>query len=398
MRPVEARLESAPDDCCTIRQIIGFTVNFGQHQAAAQRKFGHFAEAEAARELGAIVAGSAQVQSCDRRAGPVAAVCASSSRRAGATGKTSSWRGRVTPAQAAAGGWLLDQPYLLLALTSLFWAGNTILGRFIVGHVPPMTLAFIRWSGAFVILLPFAAAASRARLAGHPQACRPDDAARAHRHLRLQHAWPITVCSTRRRSTDCCCNRSGRFVVAMWTFALFGERLTLRQAAGICVSLSGVIVIICHGSLAVLIGITFNRATCGSSSPCSSTASTRRCCASGHRSIRCRFLVGRHGRRRVLADSRGGRSRLPPGRTMIARPESFLSFVFVVHLSVFARLPVSQSRHRADRRQSRRAVYRISSPVFGSVMAIVFLGEQFQLYHAIGYGLVFAGITVATRK
>src|ERR1700756_4450175 len=29
------------------------------------------------------------------------------------------------------GGWLFDQPYLLLALTSLFWAGNTILGRFI---------------------------------------------------------------------------------------------------------------------------------------------------------------------------------------------------------------------------------------------------------------------------
>ncbi len=47
------------------------------------------------------------------------------------------------------GGWLFDQPYLLLALTSLFWAGNTVLGRFIVGHVPPITLAFIRWSGAF---------------------------------------------------------------------------------------------------------------------------------------------------------------------------------------------------------------------------------------------------------
>jgi drug/metabolite transporter (DMT)-like permease len=54
------------------------------------------------------------------------------------------------------GGWLFDQPYLLLSLTSLFWAGNTILGRFIVGHVPPVTLAFIRWSGASLILLPFA--------------------------------------------------------------------------------------------------------------------------------------------------------------------------------------------------------------------------------------------------
>ena len=37
-------------------------------------------------------------------------------------------------------------------------------------------------------------------------------------------------------------------------------------------------------------------------------------------------------------------------------------------------------------------------PVFGSVMAIVLLGEPLQLYQAIGYVLVFAGITVATRK
>ena len=29
-----------------------------------------------------------------------------------------------------AGGWLLDQPYLLLSLTSLFWAVNTVIGRY----------------------------------------------------------------------------------------------------------------------------------------------------------------------------------------------------------------------------------------------------------------------------
>jgi len=37
-------------------------------------------------------------------------------------------------------------------------------------------------------------------------------------------------------------------------------------------------------------------------------------------------------------------------------------------------------------------------PVFGSVIAMAFLGERFELYHAIGYALVFAGITVAARK
>jgi hypothetical protein len=52
------------------------------------------------------------------------------------------------------GGWLFDQPYLLLALTSLFWASNIVLGRVIVGHVPPIALAFIRRGGACLVLLP----------------------------------------------------------------------------------------------------------------------------------------------------------------------------------------------------------------------------------------------------
>jgi hypothetical protein len=44
--------------------------------------------------------------------------------------------------------WLNNQPYLLLSLTSLFRAGNIVLGRYVAGHLPPITLACIRWIGA----------------------------------------------------------------------------------------------------------------------------------------------------------------------------------------------------------------------------------------------------------
>ncbi len=37
-------------------------------------------------------------------------------------------------------------------------------------------------------------------------------------------------------------------------------------------------------------------------------------------------------------------------------------------------------------------------PVFGSVLAIALLGEQLHLFHAVGYLLVLAGITLATRR
>jgi drug/metabolite transporter (DMT)-like permease len=37
-------------------------------------------------------------------------------------------------------------------------------------------------------------------------------------------------------------------------------------------------------------------------------------------------------------------------------------------------------------------------PVFGSVMAIAFLGEQPQLFHLAGYILVISGVVIASRR
>ena len=47
---------------------------------------------------------------------------------------------------------------------------------------------------------------------------------------------------------------------------------------------------------------------------------------------------------------------------------------------------------------NRAAPFMHLTPVFGSILAVIWLGERFELYHAIGYALVFTGITVATRK
>ena len=54
------------------------------------------------------------------------------------------------------GSWIANQPYLLLCITALCWAGNAIVGRLAAGHIPPVTLSFLRWSLAFLIILPFA--------------------------------------------------------------------------------------------------------------------------------------------------------------------------------------------------------------------------------------------------
>ena len=52
---------------------------------------------------------------------------------------------RLTPSTAA-----------LLIVPPLLWAGNAVVGRMVVGLVPPVTLNFLRWVLAFLILLPLA--------------------------------------------------------------------------------------------------------------------------------------------------------------------------------------------------------------------------------------------------
>ena len=46
--------------------------------------------------------------------------------------------------------------FALLAVVMVLWAGNSIVGRAVRFDVPPLTLAFVRWYGASLILLPFA--------------------------------------------------------------------------------------------------------------------------------------------------------------------------------------------------------------------------------------------------
>lgn len=293
------------------------------------------------------------------------------------------------------GGWLFNQPYLLLALTSLFWAGNTILGRFIVGHVPPMTLAFIRWSGATVILLPFAA---RYLARDWPL---------VRKHAGLMALLALTGFSVYNTLSyyglqyttainGLLLQSVAPLFVAMWSFVIFRERLTMRQAGGICVSLCGVMVIVCHGSLAILLAIAFNRGD---------VSFLVALVVYGFYAAYLRKRPAIHPFSFLAVGMGGGAFFLIPamvwelasGRTVALDAESFLSFAFVcIFPSLLGYLFLNRGIELIGANRAAPFIHLV--PVFGSVLAIVLLGEQFRLYHAVGYGLVFTGITVATRR
>jgi threonine/homoserine efflux transporter RhtA len=121
--------------------------------------------------------------------------------------------------------WLNHQPYLLLSLASLFWAGNIVLGRYVAGHVPPITLTCVRWIGAFFTLLPFA----------RPHLAKDWLVLRAHLPLvvglsatgfALNNVMSYWALQHTEALNALLIQSSGPLFVAMWALILFGVRLT----------------------------------------------------------------------------------------------------------------------------------------------------------------------------
>src|SRR6187402_1913066 len=154
--------------------------------------------------------------------------------------------------------WLNNQPYLLLSLSSLFWAGNIVLARHVGAHVPPLTMTTIRWFGVFLILLPFS----------WPHLKRDWPALRKSLPLMLflslvgfayNNAISYWALQYTQALNALLIQSSGPLFVALWSLALFGVRLTWAQLAGITISLLGVLTIILRGDFSALAGIQFNK-------------------------------------------------------------------------------------------------------------------------------------------
>jgi drug/metabolite transporter (DMT)-like permease len=159
---------------------------------------------------------------------------------------------------ATSGRWLTHQPYLLLSITALCWAGNAIVGRLAAGHIPPVTLSFLRWSFAFLIILPFAWkhlkrdwSAIRGRLGIMIVLSITGIAAfNTLQYWSLEHTQALNTLLLQ---------SAVPLLVALWSLILLGVRLTPAQAIGVVLSLAGVLVILLHGDLTTLKNIEFNK-------------------------------------------------------------------------------------------------------------------------------------------
>jgi drug/metabolite transporter (DMT)-like permease len=294
----------------------------------------------------------------------------------------------------SAGHWLTHQPYLLLSITALCWAGNAIVGRLAAGHIPPVTLSFLRWSLAFLIVLPFAWkelmrdwSAIRARLGFMIfLSVTGISAFTSMQYWSLEHTTALNTLLLQ---------SAGPLVVAVWSLILFGVRLTLAQACGVLLSLAGVLVILLHGDLTALADIAFNEGD---------VIFTVALIIFGLYSVLTLKRPPIHGLSFVaFTFGCGAACLIPPliwelfSRPLMRLDINNLMTLFYVGVfpSALAYLCFNRGVHLIG--ANRAAPFFHVVPVFGSAMAIVFLGERPQPFHIIGFALVLAGVFVASR-
>ena len=141
----------------------------------------------------------------------------------------------------------------LLVVPPLMWAGNAVVGRLMSGLVPPITLNFLRWAVAFVLLLPVAGWVLRA-----------DSGLREHwrryallallgvgcynalQYVALKTSTPLNV-------TLVAASMPVFMLATGWLS--FGQAVTRRQLAGALLSICGVLFVLSRGDWATLAAV-----------------------------------------------------------------------------------------------------------------------------------------------
>ena len=293
---------------------------------------------------------------------------------------------------------LLDRlsPYLLLVLTTLFWAGNFNVARAISEDVPPMGLSFWRWSVAFALFIPFAYKPMK-----------------QHWGLMKQHFGLVFLLAllgvtlfnslvyVGLQSTTAINGVLMQSVcpilIILLSTVIFGDHSNLKQWAGVLVSLLGVGIILIKADLAVLAELNFNKGDLWILLAVSSwalyTVLLRKLPAAlkGVPLLGYTTLIG------VLLIAPFYWFESGTTKTM---PITLASIGSIAYVSIFASLLAflfwNNAASRIGANRTGQFIHLI--PVFGLTISTLVLGEHLQNYHYIGMLLVGAGLLLTNLK
>jgi drug/metabolite transporter (DMT)-like permease len=288
------------------------------------------------------------------------------------------------------------RPYALLALANLFWAGNWVLGRAMRDAFHPITLNFWRWTIAALVLVPFAA----------PQLVRKGAELRKNGGLLFVLAFTGVVLfqslvyqglQTTTTVNAVLLNSAGPLFMLLCSWAIERERATPGQILGLLVSFVGVAIILGRGELANLRQLRFHSGDVWIllAMPVWGVYSVllKRWPAEAPREAG--FLL-------TLAGA--GLPILLPAmvlESMAAAPKPLTAAALggLIYVSLFASVAAFLCWNRGVAAVGANAAGFSMPllPAFGTILAIVFLGEEVRVFHFAGIATILLGVFLATR-
>jgi len=284
----------------------------------------------------------------------------------------------------------------MMLLPPLFWGGNAVAGRMAAGLVPPLSLAFWRWLFAFLLLLPF----------GLPRVLAQTD--RVRRHWKLlcllslssvtaYNSFLYVALTTTTAVNATLVSAAIPVGIVSLSWLWFREGVGLRQAAGIILSLGGVLLVIARGDLQALLSLSLH---VGDLWALAAVASW-----SLFSVVLRRYPTGLDSLALLTVQvGLGTLFILPLYLGELAMGKSFdLSWTaagLIAYVAVFPSLVAYGLWNLGVTRlgASSAGLYVNLIPVFTALLAIPMLGESFHWFHGFGMALIFVGIWLATLQ
>ena len=288
----------------------------------------------------------------------------------------------------------------LLTLPPILWAGNAVVGRLAAGVVPPLTLNFLRWAIALVLLLPFAAWLLKPGSPLWPGMRRYAllgllgiGMYNALQYLALRTSTPVNVTLV--------ASSMPVFMLALGAL-FFGQRITRAQSLGAVLSIAGVVIVLARGDMAHLAEVRF---VAGDLLMLLATAAwawyswllTRPGDAPEVRNDWAAFLMAQ------LVPGVAWSALFAGAEWTLAEPVMHWNWGVAAALAYVAIGPAIVA-YRCWGLGVQRAGTNIAAffsnltPLFATLFSAAFLGEPPQLFHAAAFALIVGGIVVSSRK
>lgn len=284
-------------------------------------------------------------------------------------------------------------PFLILP--PLFWAGNFVVGKAIHTEIPPFSLAFLRWVIAFLVILPFAWKFIQ----------RDHTLYRQHYGRVLATAIMGVTCFNSliykglhdtSTTNAILLNSCIPVLIILFGRLFYSQKLQGLQSIGLIISLFGVLNIVLQGDLNRLLQLSFNSGDIWVFLAMICWVFYTIWTKSFPSEINKIGLTAVQMLITIIALFPLFLWEYFSQQNMIFNTQSILGLAYVgIFPSVIAYILYTLAIEKVGAVKAGLSIHLI--PVFGVILSVGLLGESFQIYHAIGIGLIALGLVLCHR-